>query len=181
MTIYSTTRPERYLNINIASQQLQLIANGHSVARYPVSTAKNGAGQQRGSECTPTGWHRICAKIGDGEPLNAVFIARQFTGEIYSPQLAADHPERDWILTRILWLDGLEDGKNRGGEVDSKSRYIYIHGCPDELMRGVPESHGCVRMRNADVRALFNQVEVEMPVYIHTGDAMTGSHEPTGI
>jgi len=160
-------RGEGYLDISIAAQRLRLLVNGKVLADYPVSTAKNGPGQLKGSECTPTGWHRIRAKIGSGLPLNAVFKARRPTGEIYSPMLAAEFPERDWILSRILWLGGLEPGKNRYGEVDSTWRYIYIHGCPDELMTGEPASHGCIRMKNADVVELFDAVEAGCRVFIH--------------
>lgn len=160
-------RGEGYLDISIADQRLRLLENGAVLADYQVSTAKNGPGQLKGSECTPTGWHRIRAKIGAGLPVNAVFKARRPTGEIYTPQLAAEFPGRDWILSRILWLGGLEPGKNRYGNVDTTWRYIYIHGCPDELMAGEPASHGCIRMRNADVIALFDAVEAGWRVFIH--------------
>jgi lipoprotein-anchoring transpeptidase ErfK/SrfK len=156
-----------YLDICIASQQLTVYAGSKPVQCYPVSTAKKGAGELMGSECTPTGWHKIRAKIGDGQPLNSVFIGRRATGEIYGAELGQQHPQRDWILTRIMWLGGLEPGKNRYGKVDSTWRYIYIHGCPDELMRGRPESHGCIRMKNADVLDLFNNIDVGIKVYIH--------------
>jgi len=161
------TGPDSYLDISIAKQQLQLVDDGVVSRIYPVSTAKNGAGQHRGSYCTPTGWHRIRAKIGAGQPLNSIFIGRRPTGEIYTSQLAAAQPLRDWILSRILWLSGLEPGFNRYGEVDSGWRYIYIHGTPDELMRGVPESHGCIRMANADVIELFDLVAAGCRVWIH--------------
>ncbi len=156
-----------FLDIAIRSQQLTLIDNGQVIACYPVSTAKNGAGELKGSQCTPTGWHSIRAKIGDKQPLNSVFIARRATGEIYSADLGQLQPQRDWILTRILWLGGLEPQKNRYGNVDTTWRYIYIHGCPDELMTGVPASHGCIRMHNVDVLALFNRIAVGTKVYIH--------------
>jgi L,D-transpeptidase YbiS len=106
------------------------------LAVYPVSTARNGPGERRGSGCTPRGWHRIRIKIGAGLPLDTVFVGRRPTGEIYGPELAARHPERDWILTRILWLTGLEPGRNRGGECDTLRRFIYIHGCPDTAPDG---------------------------------------------
>jgi lipoprotein-anchoring transpeptidase ErfK/SrfK len=158
---------QNYLDIDIISQQLTVYANGKRVQCYPVSTAKNGPGELMGSECTPTGWHRIRAKIGADQPLNAVFIGRRATGEIYSTDLGKQYPQRDWILTRILWLGGLEPGKNRYGKVDTTWRYIYIHGCPDELMTGNPDSHGCIRMKNSDVLDLFNRVEAGLKVYIH--------------
>ena len=158
---------QNYLDIDIVSQQLTIYANGNRVQCYPVSTAKKGAGELMGSECTPRGWLRIRAKIGADQPLQAVFVGRRATGEIYSADLSRQYPQRDWILTRILWLGGLEPGKNRYGNVDTSWRYIYIHGCPDELMTGIPDSHGCIRMKNSDVLDLFNRVEAGAKVYIH--------------
>jgi len=158
--------PQSYIHISIANQQLTLITNTELEKNYVISTAKNGAGEKMGSECTPTGWHKVRAKIGDKQPSNAVFIGRRPTGEVYKPALAMQYPQRDWILSRILWLGGLEAGKNRYGQVDSSWRYIYIHGCPDELMQGKPESHGCVRMKNADVIDLFDSIEVGLKVLI---------------
>jgi lipoprotein-anchoring transpeptidase ErfK/SrfK len=160
-------KTDLFLDISISQQQLSIMDNGQILRSYAVSTAKNGAGERRGSECTPTGWHKIRAKIGNGQPLHAVFVGRRPTGEIYSAELGWQYPQRDWILTRILWLGGLEPGKNRYGEVDTAWRYIYIHGCPDELMNGKPESHGCIRMKNADVLDLFDRVAAGMPVCIH--------------
>lgn len=156
-----------FIDISIPAQRLMLVDEGKVVKSYPVSTAKNGPGELRGSECTPRGWHKIRAKIGQGLPVYTVFKARRPTGEIYSPELAEQFPERDWILTRILWLGGLEPGKNRYGSVDTAWRYIYIHGCPDELMNGKPESHGCIRMINADLLDLFERVAINAEVYIH--------------
>ncbi|WP_341325433.1 L,D-transpeptidase [Methylotuvimicrobium sp. KM2] len=160
-------KPNSFIDISIPSQRLVLVDEGRVVKSYPVSTAKNGPGELRGSECTPRGWHKIRAKIGQGLPDCSVFKARRPTGEIYSPELAVQFPERDWILTRILWLGGLEPGKNRYGSVDTAWRYIYIHGCPDELMNGKPESHGCIRMLNADLIDLFERVAINTEVYIH--------------
>ena len=157
---------DSYLHISIAKQQLSVVSNKEVDKVYSVSTAKNGAGEKMGSECTPIGWHKIRVKIGDSTPLNSVFVGRRATGEIYSSQLGVEYPERDWVLTRILWLGGLEPRKNRYGEVDSTWRYIYIHGCPDELMLGKPESHGCIRMKNKDVVDLFDRVEVGLNVLI---------------
>ncbi|HAO33576.1 MAG TPA: L,D-transpeptidase [Candidatus Competibacter sp.] len=149
---------ERLIQISIADQRLTLSAGGRLRACYPVSTARNGPGERRGSECTPRGWHRIRIKIGAGLPLGTVFVGRRPTGEIYGPELAARHPNRDWILTRILWLTGLELGHNRGGECDTLRRFIYIHGCPDSEPTGKPLSHGCIRMHNHDLLSLFEQV-----------------------
>jgi lipoprotein-anchoring transpeptidase ErfK/SrfK len=146
------------LRIDLSAQTLELWAGDALLARHPVSTAANGPGERRGSGCTPRGRHRVRLKIGAGCPANAVFVGRRPTGELYSPELAAAEPGRDWILARILWLTGAESGRNRGGEVDTLRRYIYIHGCPDGAPIGVPCSHGCIRMRNADLLALFERV-----------------------
>jgi lipoprotein-anchoring transpeptidase ErfK/SrfK len=156
-----------FLDISIPAQHLAIIDCGQVIRSYPVSTAKKGAGEKRGSECTPRGWHSVRAKIGAGLPLNSVFMGRRATGEYYSDELGRRYPQRDWILTRILWLGGLEPGKNRYGEVDTCWRYIYIHGSPDELSIGSPASHGCIRMNNADMLDLFNRVEAGVKVYIH--------------
>ncbi|WP_330925481.1 L,D-transpeptidase [Candidatus Sororendozoicomonas aggregata] len=155
------------ITITLADQTLVIENNGQVLRQFSVSTAAKGAGQQMGSEQTPLGWHTARVKIGDGLPINSVLIARRPTGEIYSPELARRQPERrDWILTRILWLSGLEPGVNRLGNVDSMRRFIYIHGTPDSEPMGVPRSHGCIRMRNNDVLTLFNQVPVGIPVNI---------------
>lgn len=109
-----------------------------------------------GSECTPLGKHVVRACIGRGCARDSVFVGRRFTGEIYQPSLALQYPERDWILSRILWLSGVEKGFNRLGQVDSMRRYIYIHGTPDSEPMGVPASHGCIRMTNDAVIELFD-------------------------
>ena len=133
---------------------------------YPVSTGKNGMGEQTGSECTPRGKHRIHSIIGSESPVNSVFVARKWTGEYYTPELAMQFPDRDWILTRILQLDGLESGYNQGGNLDSLQRYIYIHGTPDSTQLGIPGSHGCVRMHNTDVIELAAWVKINTLVCI---------------
>lgn len=147
------------IQISIPDQTLMLFdESGDLISAWPISTAANGAGELTGSYQTPRGKHRIRAKIGDGQPINTVFVGRRPTGEIYSPSLQAENPDRDWILTRILWLCGCEPGKNRWGQVDTMRRYIYIHGCPDSAVIGQPGSHGCIRMRNQDLIELFDQV-----------------------
>ena len=155
------------LRVSLPDQTLEVLdATGAVLAAYPVSTAANGAGEERGSYCTPRGRHLIRAKIGAGLPLNSVFVARRPTGEIYTPDLGTAQPERDWILTRILWLSGKEPGFNRLGSCDSMGRYIYIHGTPDEAFEQAPRSHGCIRMRNRDLIELFDQVPVYTPVEV---------------
>ena len=159
-----------YIDVDIRLQQLYLweaYSEGDMLIRqYPVSTATNGPGEHDGSYCTPRGRHRIAEKIGAGAPMYAAFKSRAPTGEIWTPALDAEEPDRDWILTRILWLEGLEPGRNQGGSVDSHNRYIYIHGTNEEHKIGTPASHGCIRMRNADVIDLFNRVEVGTEVRI---------------
>lgn len=156
------------IGIDIPSQRMTVvnIANGQALMQTRVATARNGPGEQMDSECTPRGWHVVRAKIGAGLPLNAVLVARRPTGEIYTPELRRRFPDRDWILTRILWLSGLEPNKNRLGEVDSMRRYIYIHGSPPEDVMGVPSSHGCIKLTNEDVVQLFELVPVGTPVNI---------------
>ena len=148
------------IEIDLTAQCLRAFLDTGAVCEYPVSTARNGPGEILDSECTPRGRHRIAEKIGAGCPLDTVFVGRRPTGERWSPELAAAHPGRDWILTRILWLEGLEPGFNAGGECDTKGRYIYIHGTPASTALGQPGSRGCIRMRNADLVELFDRVEV---------------------
>ena len=169
---------QTYIEISISQQLLDLYRDNKLFKTYSIATAKNGIGQQEGSECTPLGKHRIAEKIGSNAPINAVFIARQWQQqEIFSEKLSQQQPTRDWILTRILWLDGLEEGFNLGvmasnntkaTEVscDTKSRYIYIHGCPDSHAMQIPSSHGCIKMRNTDIVSLFDLVDVDTKVQI---------------
>ena len=153
------TQPQHTIEVDIPAQTLTLKdAQGKELMRARISTARNGAGEENGSEKTPRGAHYIRAKIGAGLPLDSVLVSRRPTGEIYSPSLRTAFPNRDWILTRILWLCGLEPGKNRLGNVDTMRRYVYIHGCPDEDPMGVPGSRGCVKMRNSEIIELFDRV-----------------------
>lgn len=155
------------IEIHIAAQQLLLLDNAGRVLRhFTVSTAAKGAGELYGSFCTPRGRHIIRAKIGAGQPENTVFVRRRPTGEIYTPALGAQFPERDWILTRILWLSGCEPGFNRLGTCDTMRRCIYIHGTPDAVRLGMPASHGCIRMHNADLVELFDLVSAGTAVEI---------------
>lgn len=154
------------LYISLADQQLYGFSAGQLLIRLPVSTALNGPGELNGSGCTPRGLHQIRAKIGTGLPLAAVLRGRRWTGEVWSAELHGQFPGRDWILTRILWLSGCEPGLNRLGNVDSFRRYIYLHGTPDSEPMGVPRSHGCIRLRNADMLELFDLVPVHCAVRI---------------
>jgi hypothetical protein len=149
---------DKRILVDIASQTLRLCEGDRVLLRAPVSTARNGPGEQRDSGCTPRGLHRVRIRIGAGCPAGTVFVGRRPTGEVFGPKLASSAPERDWILTRILWLTGLEFKRNRGGDVDTLRRYIYIHGCPDAEPMGVPLSHGCIRMRNGDLIELFDLI-----------------------
>ena len=147
------------IEISIPEQTLVLKSSEEkTIRRYSISTSRNGPGEREGSFCTPRGEHIVRAKIGEGQPLNTVFVRRRPTGEIWTPELAGRFPGRDWILTRILWLSGCEPGRNRLGEVDTMQRYIYIHGSPDAVEMGKPGSIGCIRMRNQDVVELFELV-----------------------
>ena len=156
-----------HIEIALQQQTLTLFDRAGSVTvQYSVSTAKNGAGCLKHSGCTPLGKHIIRAKIGADAIANNVFVGRRPTGEIYTPELYAAFPKRDWILTRILWLSGKEIGFNRLGNVDTMQRYIYIHGSPDSVAMGEIGSHGCIRMRNSDITELFDFVEPGTSVLI---------------
>lgn len=161
------TAPGPHIEINLNQQTLSLInSSGETLALYSVSTALNGPGERENSGCTPRGKHFIRAMIGHGLPLGSVLRGRRPTGEIYSAALAERYPDRDWILSRVLWLCGREPGRNRGPGVDTFHRLIYIHGTPDTEPMSVPMSHGCIRMRNTDVSDLFDQVRPGTAVFI---------------
>ena len=155
------------IDIDLGTQTLRLLDGSRVVREYRVSTAGKGAGERNGSECTPRGRHKIRAMIGRGAAPGTVFVARRPTGEVWSPELGAQFPQRDWILTRILWLSGLEPGRNRLRDVDTMRRYIYLHGTPDTVELGKPGSHGCVRMNNEDIIELFELVKPGTEVDIH--------------
>ena len=157
---------ERWVQIDIDSQRLVLLEGQRQITAWPVSTARMGSGELVDSGCIPRGEHRVRIKIGAACPVNTVFIARRPTGEVYDDALAASEPRRDWILSRIIWLTGMQPGRNRGGNCDTLRRFIYIHGCPDTEPMGVPASHGCIRMRNVDVVELFDLVEAGTRVLI---------------
>ena len=157
---------EARIEVSLGDQRLTLWRDGADPMVFPVSTARNGPGERMNSFCTPCGAHVIAEKIGAGAVPGTVFVGRKPSGEIYAPGLRAQNPERDWILTRILWLAGTEPGRNQGGDVDTYARYIYIHGSPADVPMGQPGSAGCIRMTNADVICLFDQVDVGTQVVI---------------
>jgi hypothetical protein len=154
------------IQVDLSRQRLSLF-NGDQLCRdFSISSALNGVGEINNSGCTPRGLHRIRAKIGAGCAINTVFVGRRPTGELYHAELARQHPDRDWILTRILWLSGCDVGFNRLGNCDSMRRYIYIHGTPDTESMGQPGSHGCIRMRNDELIWLYDRVDAGTPVQI---------------
>ncbi len=155
--------------VYVGDQKMVVYDHEKIIRKFDISTSSLGVGQEFGSFKTPLGKHIIRARIGDGKPINAVFVSRRFTGEIYSPELATKYPDRDWILTRILWLSGLERGLNRLGSVDTMRRYVYIHGTPDSEQMGVVGSRGCVRINNKDMLELFPLTYVGMRVDILEG------------
>lgn len=128
---------------------------------YSISSAKNGVGEVEGSYCTPLGKFKIADKIGSNLKANSVLVGRKPTGEVFSQSLFDKYPDRDWILTRILWLDGVEAHND-----NTKSRYIYIHGSPEQTPMGVPGSKGCIRMHNQDIIELFDKVHIGEDVVI---------------
>ncbi|OGT58786.1 MAG: peptidase [Gammaproteobacteria bacterium RIFCSPHIGHO2_12_FULL_42_10] len=148
------------LTVDIAQQHLFVVAEQKIIKSYLISTAKKGMGEIKDSEQTPRGRHIIRAKIGHDAPPNTVFIKRRATGEIFTSRMREIYPNRDWILTRIFWLSGLEAGINRLGKCDTMRRYIYIHGSPDDVLMGVSGSKGCIRMRNQDIIELFEYIPV---------------------
>lgn len=155
------------ITINVTNQQLDLHDDdGKLLQQYPVSTSKYGTGNTNGSEKTPLGLHRIKVKIGGAMPVNEVFIGRIPHGNLDECKERGVELPDDVIMSRILWLDGMEPGRNHGGYVDTYQRYIYIHGTNDEVSIGSPSSIGCIRMRNEDVVDLYRLVEVGSEVLI---------------
>ena len=157
----------KLLIVDAGAQRMYLVEQGQPVGGWVISTAANGTGSEKGSDKTPLGLHKISEKIGDGAPLGAIFKARQNTGKQVEILTAPGADSKDdYVTSRIMWLEGLEPGVNKGGDVDSKERYIYIHGTGEEGKLGTPASHGCIRMKNADVINLFNRVDENTLVYI---------------
>lgn len=140
--------------------------DGEVISQYPVSTSKYGTGSENGSEKTPLGLHRIKNKIGGSMPINMVFIGREPKGLLEDCIKDGIELSEDVITSRIMWLEGMEPGRNQGGYVDTYNRYIYIHGTSEEDRIGTPASIGCIRMRNADVIDLYRKVEIGAEVLI---------------
>ena len=159
-------KDNKIIFISTELQELKCFEKDSLTFTFQISSGKNGVGELKNSECTPRGWHRVYSIIGVELQINSVLVARKWTGEIYTKQLAEQFPERDWILTRIIQLEGLEPGRNKGGDVDSLERYIYIHGTPDSTQLGIPNSHGCVRMNNKEVIDLASWATTDTLVYI---------------
>ena len=153
--------------VSISKQQLTLMYAGQPIWHCLVNTGKNGVGFEQGSGKTPLGQHYVRASIGSGLSPLAVLRGRRPTGEIWSPELAQLHPERDWILGRILWLCGLEKGINRGGDQDTFQRYIYLHASPEDQVTGTPVSHGCIRLKPQDMCVIFDHLGYGSVVGIH--------------
>lgn len=156
-----------HIEVDLGRQRLLLWNEGRVLRECLVSTGGNGIGEINGSGCTPRGRHVVRAKIGAGAPEGTLFVARRPTGDVWTPELHARFPGRDWILTRILWLSGVERGRNRLGCVDTFRRYIYLHGTPPTTRLGIPGSKGCIRMANGDVTALFEQLPIGAEVELH--------------
>ena len=153
--------------IDATSQELLLLEQGQVTGRWIISTAEAGLGSRKGSNQTPLGVHRVAQKFGDDALLGTIFKARQNTGKVANILTAPGaRSNADNVTTRILWLDGLEPGLNKGGDVDSYQRFIYIHGTDEEGRLGAPASHGCIRMRNQDVIDLYERVGKDALVVI---------------
>ena len=157
---------QNFIYVGVKRQELDLYLNGNHIISYPISTSMHGAGTKAGSDMTPVGLHKIKGKFGLNVPIGGILKARKYTGNIASIQTKPIKTGEDAITTRVLTLEGLENGINKGGELDSYGRHIYIHGTAEEGLIGQPASHGCVRMRNKDVIDLFNRVDKGLKVII---------------
>lgn len=157
---------QTFLLVNIEKQEMYTVRNERIEKTYRISSAKNGSGNTSGSGKTPLGIHRIAEKIGAGAQPNTIFVGRKNSGKTATILKEAVDSDEDHVTSRILWLEGLEPGMNKGKGIDSHQRYIYIHGTPEEGLIGTPASHGCIRMYNTDVIELFELVSTETFVVI---------------
>ena len=155
------------IRINVGEQKLYLLdESGEVVSEYPVSTSKYGTGSENGSEKTPLGLHRIKHKVGGAMPMNMVLVGREPKGMLEDCIRDGVELPDDVITSRIMWLEGMEPGRNQGGHVDTYNRYIYIHGTSEEDKIGTPASIGCIRMLNKDVVELYRLVDIGTEVLI---------------
>ena len=145
-----------------------LVSRGRAIWRMPFSGASAGLGSKAGSNMTPPGWHRVAERFGAGAAPGTLFVSRRATGRVLGPaEWNAPDPAEDAVLTRVMWLEGLEPGVNKGPGIDSHERFIYLHGTNQEQKLGTPASHGCLRFSNADVAKLFDLSEgVELYCFI---------------
>ncbi|MBL7003139.1 MAG: L,D-transpeptidase [Gammaproteobacteria bacterium] len=160
------TRLSKCLVVDSTNQRMIFYKHKRAIKSFIISSAKNGLGNQQGSYQTPHGFFQIAEKIGGDQPINMLFKSRKPTGEcaLINSEYAT---KNDTIMTRILWLSGLQKGINLEGDVDTKNRYIYIHGTADEENLGKPASHGCIRMKNTDIINLYDDVDNKTIVYIY--------------
>lgn len=163
---YKKYKFEMYLFVSVKYQNMYLIEDDAILKKYKISTAANGAGNDYGSEQTPIGLHRVKNKIGHNVPEGGLFQSRVYAGKTAKIYTDKTKSPTDDITTRIMWLEGMESGLNKGGKVDSYNRYIYIHGTSEEGLIGTPQSHGCIRMKNADIVELFSIIPEGTPVLI---------------
>lgn len=155
-----------HIEVDISEQRLYLIENSLIKASYPISTSKYGEGSIENSFKTPLGKHSIKEMIGEEAEINTIFTSRINTKRSATIIDQFEDTDNDYVTSRIMWLDGEEDGLNKGGNVDSFRRYIYIHGTHEEGLIGTKASHGCIRMFNYDVIELFNLVNIGTKVLI---------------
>lgn len=166
ITTSASTPQATHLLVKTDIQRLIVCLTDNTTRQYSISTAQAGVGNTSGSYQTPLGWHVIYEKIGAGAAPLAIFRARQATGEIATISHSTESTHQDIITSRILWLQGLEEGHNLGGDVDSRQRYIYIHGTHEEGRIGTPASKGCIRMHNTDIIEIYDMVTTETRVLI---------------
>lgn len=163
---YSKYKMKEYIYVGVKRQRLYLISDTTVVMSFPISTSKYGIGSEKLSEKTPIGLHQIESMVGENTPINGIILGTSYTGKIATVISEAKSGNTDDVTTRAMRLEGLENKINKGGNKDSYSRDIYIHGTPEEGLIGTPASHGCIRMKNKDVIALFNRVKTGTYVII---------------
>lgn len=163
---YKNRSFEKYMYVSVKHQHLYLIQNDSTIRKYPISTSKNGIGSKQDSYKTPPGLHTVKRKIGTDVPYGGIMISRVYEGKIAKILTEKENAKKDYVTSRIMWLQGEEPGVNRGRNMDSYNRYIYIHGTPEEGYIGEPASHGCIRMKNKDVIELFDFVKEGTPILI---------------